>query len=60
MINSRLPLYRRRSGDLEYMLETGLLEQLKPGLGEELAVDEYHSQLVEALSIALADLSLKS
>ncbi|MBA2741594.1 MAG: hypothetical protein H0U46_06240, partial [Actinobacteria bacterium] len=54
VINSRYPLYRRRNGDLEYMLETGLLEQLKPGADEELLVEEYHDQLVEALSLALA------
>lgn len=56
VINSRFPLYRRRSGDLEYMLETGLLEQLKPGPDEELTVEEYHEQLVDALSLALAEL----
>ncbi len=56
VINSRYPLYRRRSGDLEYMLETGLLEQLKPGPDEEMTVDEYHEQLVDALSLALAEL----
>ena len=56
VINSRFPLYRRRGGDLEYMIETGLLEQLKPGTDEELTVDEYHDQLVDALSIALAEL----
>jgi hypothetical protein len=57
VINSRYPLYRRRAGDLEYMLETGLLEQLKPGPGEEMTIDEYHEQLVDALSLALGELS---
>lgn len=56
IINSRYPLYRRRSGDLEYMLETGLLEQLKPGPEEDLTVDEYHEQLVEALLLAVTEL----
>jgi hypothetical protein len=58
VINSRYPLYRRRGGDLEYMLETGLMEQLKPGPGDELAVEQYHEQLVDALSAALAELGL--
>ena len=57
VINSRFPLYRRRGGDLAYMIETGLLEQLKPAADEEMTVDEYHDQLGEALYLALTEIS---
>lgn len=49
VINSRYPLYRRRGGDLLYMLETGLLEQLKPDPAEDVGADNYHDQFVDAL-----------
>lgn len=55
VINNRYPLYKQRNGDLPYMLETGLLEQLKPGGGDDKSVAEYHEQVAEALYYALAE-----
>lgn len=56
VINSQYPLYRRRGGDLAYMIETGLLEQLKPGADQEMTVEEYHDQLGESLYLALSEI----
>jgi hypothetical protein len=56
VINKRYPLYRRRGGDLLYMLETGLLEQLKSSEDQEGSIKEYHEQLVEALYLAINEL----
>ena len=35
------------------MLETGLLEELKPGEGDDKPVAEYHGQVTDALFEAL-------
>ena len=35
------------------MLETGLLEELKPGEGDDKPVDEYRDQVTDALFEAL-------
>lgn len=56
VINSQFPAYRQRSGDLLYMLETGLEEELKPsGDQEDKTVEEYHRQVADALYVALSD-----
>ena len=60
VINSQYPLYRRRGGDLAYMIETGLLEQLKPDADDEMTVDEYHDQLGESLYLALSEIGRSS
>lgn len=49
VINSRYPLYRERAGDLPYMLETGLLEELKPSGEDERPVPEYLEEVWHAL-----------
>jgi hypothetical protein len=53
VINNRYPAYRHRAGDLVYMLETGLLETLKPDRTEDKSVDEYHQDVTDALFVAL-------
>jgi hypothetical protein len=53
VINCNFPLYRERRGDVLYMLETGLLEELKPPPGEEKTVDEYHAELNAAIRLVL-------
>jgi hypothetical protein len=49
VINNRFPPYLERSGDMPYMLETGLLEEIKPTAEEDKTVSEYHEQVTEAL-----------
>jgi hypothetical protein len=49
IVNKLYPLYVERDGDLPYMLETGLLEELKPGEGDDKTVAEYHDQVTDAL-----------
>jgi hypothetical protein len=58
VINSRYPAYRQRAGDLQYMVETGLLETLKPDAGEERSVDDYHQDVTDALFLALTEPTL--
>lgn len=53
VINNRYPLYLERKGDLPYMLETGLLEEMKPSDDEERPVGEYHEEVCQALYEAL-------
>jgi hypothetical protein len=55
VINKEYPLYKQRGGDLLYMLETGLLEEMKPGPDEDKTVEEYHSVLNEALFVATGE-----
>jgi hypothetical protein len=53
VINNQFPVYKQRNGDLVYMLETGLLEELKPsGDEEDKTVPEYYEQVTEALYLA--------
>lgn len=54
IINKQYPLYIEREGDDAYMLETGLLEQLKPGEGDDKPVVEYHDQVTDAVFEALS------
>jgi hypothetical protein len=56
VINNRYPAYRQRAGDLLYMLETGLLETLKPDSTEDKSVDEYHQDVTDALFLALQEM----
>jgi hypothetical protein len=56
VINNRYPAYRQRAGDLLYMLETGLLETLKPDSSEDRSVDEYHQDVTDALFLALQEM----
>jgi hypothetical protein len=53
IINKVFPLYVERNGDMAYMLETGLLEELKPGSEDDKTVAEYHREVTEALHEAL-------
>lgn len=55
MINNRYPLYLERGGDLPYMLETGLLEEMKPSDDEERPVAEYLDEVCEAVFVALSE-----
>lgn len=55
VINNRFPTYKERKGDLLYMLETGLLEELKPGEHEDKTVAEYSDQANQALHLALTE-----
>jgi hypothetical protein len=58
IINNRYPLYRQRRGDLLYMVETGLLEELRlEEDGAERRVDEYHEQIVAAMFAVVTELS---
>jgi hypothetical protein len=56
VINNRYPAYRHRAGDLAYMIETGLLETLKPETADEKTVEEYHQDVTDALYLALQGL----
>ena len=56
IINSLYPLYRMRRGDLYYMVETGLLEQLRPTSDEEKSAEEYFEQVVEAVFLATEEI----
>jgi hypothetical protein len=56
VINSQYPAYKLRAGDMVYMLETGLLEELKPGHDDdEKTVSEYTEQASEALFFAVSE-----
>lgn len=52
VINNRYPAYKHRGGDLAYMIETGLLETLKPDTADEKTVEEYHQDVTDALFLA--------
>ena len=54
IVNKKYPLYVERDGDIAYMLETGLMEELKPSEDDDKAVGEYHDQLTDALFEALS------
>jgi hypothetical protein len=54
VVNKRYPLYVERDGDIAYLLETGLMEELKPGEDDDKTVGEYHGQLTDALLQALS------
>ena len=55
VINCNFPLYRERAGDFLYMLETGLLEELKTSPDDEdKSVEDYHRELNEALRLAMS------
>jgi hypothetical protein len=56
VINSQFPVYKLRGGDMLYMVETGLLEELKPVNDEdEKTVYEYVEQVADALYIAAGE-----
>lgn len=57
VINNQFPLYKQRGGDLLYMLETGLREELKSGGTEEVTAIELEDHANEAIYLATASLT---
>jgi hypothetical protein len=52
------PLYGQRRGDLLYMIETGLLEQLRIDEdGSEKSVEDYNEQVTRALFLIVSELT---